>query len=293
MLQSQFYIRLILIIAIGVLYVKAYMNMAQRNSKETESKRHILLKVLGGFWVIMGVIMSITGCYYITQITFPLETIGPYISHNMIVRSTDQTLYWGYATIPQFQCFSMITSAFECFALSVYCFLYKSSNSKWYTKIGKVLFCILFYMFYASATDFHFFDIHEWTAPVLFSIMAFFALRNKKNKQTEEIQDIDSRDTTRTTKVANDISNFKQTCSNESTEDKYEVQHKDIIQETSNTDLSSAMPQKNITISQDNLSNQNRILSTVNSAINYCRHCGKKIDYVGNKYCKHCGKELF
>ena len=79
----------------------------------------------------------------------------------------------------------------------------------------------------------------------------------------------------------------------ESTEDKYEVQHKDIIQETSNTDLSSAMPQKNITISQDNLSNQNRILSTVNSAINYCRHCGKKIDYVGNKYCKHCGKELF
>ena len=38
-----------LVIAVGVLYVKAYMNMAQRNSKETEPKRHILLKIFGGF----------------------------------------------------------------------------------------------------------------------------------------------------------------------------------------------------------------------------------------------------
>lgn len=95
MLQSQFYIRLMLVIAVGVLYVKAYMNMAQRNSKETEPKRHILLKIFGGFWAVMGIIMSIIGCYFITQITFPLEAIGPYISPNMIVRSTDQTMYWG------------------------------------------------------------------------------------------------------------------------------------------------------------------------------------------------------
>ena len=29
-------------------------------------------------------------------------------------------------------------------------------------------------MFFASATDFHYFDFYEWTAAVLFTIMAFF-----------------------------------------------------------------------------------------------------------------------
>lgn len=283
MLQSQFYIRLMLIIAVGVLYVKAYMNMAQRNSKETEPKRHILLKIFGGFWAVMGIIMSIMGCYFITQITFPLEAIGPYISPNMIVRSTDQTMYWGYATMSQSQCLSMITSAFECFALSAYCFLYKSSSSKWYTKIGKVLFCILFYMFYASATDFHFFDIYEWTAPVLFSIMAFFALRNKNAKQTEKVQDMDtceSGETTITPEVSNDI---EQTGSNESTETKYAALHKDITQEASNADLSTEIP---------HLSNHDEVSPAIESAVKYCRHCEKKIDYADGRFCKHCGKSF-
>lgn len=292
MLQVQFYIRLVLIIVIGVLYVKAYMNMAQRNSKETEPKRHTLLKFFGVFWAIMGILMSIMGCYFITQITFPLEAIGPKISPDMIVRSTAQTMYWGYATIPQSQCFSMIHGAFECFALSAYCILYKSSKSKWYTKIGKVLFCILFYMFYISATNFHFFDIHEWTAPVLFSIMAFFALRNKNAKQTKKVQDMDtceSGETTITPEVSNDI---EQTGSNESTENKYAALHKDITQEASNADLSTEIPQNNISISQENLSNHDEVSPAIESAVKYCRHCGKKIDYAGGKFCKYCGNSF-
>ena len=295
MLQVQFYIRLVLIIVIGVLYVKAYMNMAQRNSKETEPKRHTLLKFFGVFLVIMGILMSIMGCYFITQITFPLEAIGPKISPDMIVRSTAQTMYWGYATIPQSQCFSMIHGAFECFALSAYCILYKSSKSKWYTKIGKVLFCILFYMFYISATNFHFFDIHEWTAPALFFIMAFSALRNKK-RQTEEVQDIDIPEISITQEVANenqhDTPNFKLTGLNESTKDKCAVLSEDINQNIPNKDSCPVMPRNNADISMETLSNKDRVSSTIDSAVKYCRHCGKKIDYAGGKFCKYCGNSF-
>ena len=27
--------------------------------------------------------------------------------------------------------------------------------------------------------------------------------------------------------------------------------------------------------------------------INFCRHCGRMLDYQIDKYCKHCGKQLF
>lgn len=180
MLQNQFYIRLILLIAVGVLFVTAFMNMAKRNSKEIEPERHVVLKIFGAVFAIIGVIMGVIGVYLVSQITYPQEAIGPDISQNMIFRHLSQKMYWGYATMPQLQCINMITNLFGCFALSAYCFLYRSSHSKWYAKIGKIVFCVLFYMFYFSATDFHYFDFYEWMAPVLFAIMTFFALRNKK-----------------------------------------------------------------------------------------------------------------
>lgn len=176
-----------LLIAVGIVYVKAYMNMAKRNSKEIKPERHLILKILGSFCAIMAVIMGCMGVYMITQISFPQEAIGPRISSDMIIRSSDKTMYWGYATFPQSQCISVISRAFEFLALSAYCFLFKSSRSKWYGKLGKIIFCILFYIFFASATDIHYFDLYEWTAPVLFAIMAFFALRNKQEEKTEPI----------------------------------------------------------------------------------------------------------
>ena len=30
----------------------------------------------------------------------------------------------------------------------------------------------------------------------------------------------------------------------------------------------------------------------IESAVKYCRHCGKKIDYAGGRFCKHCGKSF-
>lgn len=318
MLQDQFYMRLMLLIAVGIVYVKAYMNMAKRNSKENEPERHLILKILGGFWAVMAVIMGCMGVYMITQISFPQEAIGPFISPNMIVRSSYQTMYWGYATFPQSQCLSVISGVFEFLALSAYCFLFKSSRSKWYGKLGKIVFCILFYMFFASATDFHYFDLYEWTAPVLFAIMAFFALRNKQEESTESIVIENKKECFDTAPISIEENNDR--TSNVEDDSKYMPRidvEQDVLsksdedlQEIKNNQLPESIAVEKTSVNEEeqvdsSIENEDTakiqdienpaILEQVNSeqVIKFCRHCGGKLDYQSDKFCKHCGKQLY
>ncbi len=309
MLQDQFYMRLILLIAVGIVYVKAFMNMAKRNSKETKPERHPILKVLGFMAASLGVLMGVGGVYLITQITFPQEAIGPYISPNMIVRPSYKTMYWGYATMAQSQSISLISGLFEGFALSAYCFLYKSSHSKWYTKIGKVIFCILFFMLYASATDFHYFDLYEWTAPVLFAIMAFFALRNNKDHAIgENIVSVslesdepkcslgDEEDNSRYMPVVAPEIEPSQTTTKDNDNDVQEVPIKlqDEAIHVPEANLTSHSEHEPKNTDDDSSREEQESMSSSYSLqnINFCRHCGEKLDYISDKYCKHCGKPL-
>lgn len=63
------------------------------------------------------------------------------------------------------------------------------------------------------------------------------------------------------------------------------------------------MPEANLTsnseheskITDDNSSREEQESmpsSTAIQNINFCRHCGKKLDYLSGKYCKYCGKPL-
>lgn len=307
MLQGDFYTRLILLIVVGIIYVRAYMNMAKRNSKETEPERHTALKILGGFWAIMGLLMGALGVYAITQITFPTETIGPYFSDNMIYRTSDQTLYWGYPTMAQSQCINWIAGAFGDFALAAYCFLFRSSHSKWYIKVGKVAFCILFFMFYISATNFHYFDIYEWIAPVLFTVMAVLALRNKKEQKTYDIPNTDSHENLSATvsEVNKDDSSYMPPMTNEiesvqdttTRNDKNEpevlqAEQCDIKPNSSEEGSTPETTDNELVMTSDSLSEQDIASPIPTPTIKFCRHCGGKLDYISDKYCKHCGKPL-
>ena len=318
MLQDQFYMRLMLLFAVGTVYVKAYMNMAKRNSKESEPERHLILKILGGFWAVMAVIMGCMGVYMITQISFPQEAIGPFISPNMIVRPSHQTMHWGYATLPQSECISVISGVFEFLALSAYCFLFKSSHSKWYGKLGKIVFCILFCMFFASATDFHYFDLYEWTAPVLFAIMAFFALRNKQYESTESIVVENKKESLDTAPIHISDNNYntsnieddskymprmdvEQDVLMKSDEDLHEIENNPQSEAIAAEESSvNKMEQVNLlSVNKDTTNSQSvenpAALEQVNTeqVIKFCRHCGGMLDYQIDKYCKHCGKQLF
>ena len=306
-----------LLFAVGIVYVKAYMNMAKRNSKESEPERHLILKILGSFCAVMAVIMGCMGVYMITQISFPQEAIGPRISSDMIIRSSDKTMYWGYATFPQSQCISVISGAFEFLALSAYCFLFKSSRSKWYGKLGKIVFCILFYIFFASATDFHYFDLYEWTAPVLFAIMAFLALRNKQEEKTKPIVEKNKKESLDTAPIHEDNNDntsnveydskympqmdVKQDVLTKSDEDLREIENNQQPESIAVEEPSvNKVEQVDSSIKNDDATKKQSVenpaaLEQVNTEeiIKFCRHCGVKLDYQSDKYCKHCGKQLF
>lgn len=310
MLQDQFYMRLMLHMILGIVYIFAYINMAKRNSKEVEPERHLILKITGSIFAVFGVLWGIFGIYCITQMTFPEQANGPYISPNMIIRSSYETMYWGYATFEQSQCISMIGGFFEGFALSAYCFMFKSSHSKWYTKIGKIVFCILFYMFYASATDFHYFDLYEWTSPVLFAIMAFFAFRNKNQEEvvvdeatghTSEVFELIEPSIT-----TNDDSKYMPSMI-EKVSETNENEHNSLTQtelidsvesqntaeeETVNLNVSDVIEPESEITPTDATAPQEPI-SRAQHEIKFCRHCGGRIDYQSDKFCKHCGKKLY
>lgn len=310
MLQDQFYMRLMLHMILGIVYIFAYINMAKRNSKEVEPERHLILKIIGSIFAVFGVLLGVFGIYCITQMTYPEQANGPYISPNMIIRSPYETMYWGYATFEQSQCISMIGGFFEGFALSAYCFMFKSSHSKWYTKIGKIVFCILFYGFYASATDFHYFDLYEWTAPVLFAIMAFFAFRNKNQEEvvvdeatghaSEVFELIEPPITT------NDDSKYMPSMI-EKVSETNENEHNSLTQtelidsvesqntaeeETENLNVSDVIEPESEITPTDATAPQEPI-SRAQHEIKFCRHCGGRIDYQSDKFCKHCGKKLY
>ena len=304
--QNQFYMRLMLIIAAGIVYVYAYMNMAKRNDKETPQKRHLVLKILGIIFAFIGILSGIMGLYFFSQIIFPQEAIEPYISPNMIVRPSYQTMYWGYPTMEQSQCLSLVSSAFEGLALSAYCLHFKSSNSKWYNKIGKIVFCVFYYLFYASATNFHYFDFYEWIAPALFLIMTFFAFQEKSEKAIKIIPKansitINSSDTlsnidqsTHIPSQINEIDIIKDANSDDS-KDKLPKEfdkERNLVQEPSLEDSDIESSTFGTIMKPNSMSEKERNTHNPNHTIQYCRYCGGKVNYQSDKYCKHCGKLL-
>ena len=173
-------------------------------------------------------------------------------------------------------------------------------------------------MFFASATDFHYFDLYEWTAPVLFAIMAFFALRNKQEESTESIVIENKKECFDTAPISIEENNdrtpnveddskymprmdVEQDVLMKSDEDLHESennpQSEAIAAEESSVDkeeqVNSSIVNKDTTNSQsvENLA----ALEQVNTeqVINFCRHCGRMLDCQIDKYCKHCGKQLF
>lgn len=185
MLQDQFISRLLLIVVFGVAYIYTMMRMASCNSVETSPQKHIILKILGGINVLLGVLCLAMGIFWLTQVQYPEQTIDFSYSANQIVRASDKHVMWGYPTFEQSSAIIGITNVFSCLAWATYCFFYKKSERKWWKKILRFFYGLLMYVFYCSATNFHYFDATEMVAPGLFCLLAGYALikANKLNEQ--------------------------------------------------------------------------------------------------------------
>lgn len=305
MLKEHFFIRIMLTIVLGIFYVLAFMNMAKRNSIETVPQKHTKLKVLGAFFALTGILIGILSVYLITQVHYPEEAIGPndFSSHE-IIRPSDKTMYWGYPTTTQNQSISFVSNVFLCFGLAAYFFLFKSSNTNWWKKVFKILFFILFSMFYFSATNLHYFDIYELINPGMFAIMAFFVLRNKQEGKVKEIPVIitDQEEDIKREKIVNEP--------DDSTYMPKAIPDYGTPSSINETDAQlpdmTSIEQDHITIdaeieqepcSEENIQEpmeEQKSEPEADTVINFCRYCGKKVDYNSNaKFCKHCGKQLY
>ena len=199
MLEHQFYWRLIFIVIFGTILVSTMMSFAKHNSVEELPQRRIVLKVLGGLFLILAVLNGVSSILNLMNLTHPDEMVGPYIHRNMIVRHTSVPLIWGYATIEQERVFTDVNNFFMFLSLAAYLFCFRKSPSAWWKKLLKVFYVILLFTFFCSSTNFHFFDRYEW-AGVAFVVMLVglrwrmeYGIEDKKKeeKNKKEIIDVD------------------------------------------------------------------------------------------------------
>lgn len=198
MLEHQFYYRLILIVILGTCLVSTMISFAKHNSVEEMPKKRIGLKFLGALFLALAVLIGTLSIIVLVNLTYPTEMIGPYIHRNMIVRHTSVPLIWGYTTTEQESVISAINCFFMFLSLAAYLFCFRKSPSACWKKLLKVFYVILLFTFFCSSTNFHFFDIYEWSAGVAFVVMLVglrwrmeYGIKDKKKEEKNKKEIID------------------------------------------------------------------------------------------------------
>ena len=181
MLEGQFYLRLLLIAIIGITFVFTMAYLGKRNPREENNEKHLVAKTLGGVFLFFSVIGGIMGIIFLSSVKFPTMMIEPPIHSNMIVRSPNVDLLWGYPTKTQLDVITSITNAFMFLALAAYCFCFKRSASIWWKKTLKVIYILILYTISYSVTDFHYFDQYEIVPVVILIVMLSLCWINKKS----------------------------------------------------------------------------------------------------------------
>lgn len=282
------------------MFAYALAKMAQYNNQEQQPQKHIVMNVVGWIFVGLSGIVLISCIVSLFNVDFPPEIIGPFISPNMIVRPTSATLYWGYPTLIQNSILSSASGVFAFLGFGGYFLLFKSSHSSWWEKIVKFFTVILLYTFMASATNFHYFDIWEFIAPILFVVLLLIIVNRKpQSKKSSPIVEsqiipettIESQDNF-TKNVIEDYSPNSSTIEGtESVENKPKgtdyFDEQISIQYTNTIQIDT--PQKknleNIEYSNDG------VTKVIENDIRFCKHCGKRIE-TDSIFCKYCGKNI-
>lgn len=282
------------------------LKMATYKSCETTKQKHRLLKVLGVIFLWVSVGSAFSSIHLLTQIDYPTEAIS--FSYTASVRPPTSTIVWGYPTSFQSKIIMLFNNIFVGLGMAAYCFCFKSSNTTRLKKILKFLGGALLVGLFASATDFHYFDLEEWVIPVLFGIMVYLISKSSKETVVPNIQpqQVSSEvDAPIEPKTEVEDRQYMPKVNNESI--KKTIDDEDLTQNvlTIESQVVETSEQQSSAVAEDNSQNmsccntENRTAETheqkennINTTIKFCRHCGVRIDYDSDKYCKYCGKQL-
>lgn len=278
MFEGQFYIRLILNVIVGIMFAYALYKMAKHNNQETMPLSHKAMHVFG--WIFIGVsVLCLCICiYYLTLVDFPQQLRGPFIGPNAIIRSASAVFYWGYPTLIQNSTLTMALAAFDFLGIGAYFLYFKSSHSKLWKKILKFFVILLLYASMASATNFHYFDFPEFVSPILFFII-WIAIVTSKDKTTQNDGiDIES-------VKEEQLNNLGGFFSGMSVEDSAVCLSS---VEASNENLSTIVDKAT---PYPPLGEEKEDTVLTQPEMQFCRHCGKKIE-TDSSFCKYCGGKI-
>mgnify|MGYP003298184693 CR=1 FL=1 len=176
MLEHQFYIRVVLNVILGVILAYSFYRMAVQKNREVVPKKHIVIKIIGGIFALLCCFWMVLFVISLRQIDFPISMNQPFIGSTTIVRTADTLLIWGQPTYIQNMALVQSTGIFISLGIAAYCFMFKSSCSKWYSKLGKFFLGVVLYTLYASSTDFHYFDFWELLPTCLFLAISIYVI---------------------------------------------------------------------------------------------------------------------
>lgn len=179
MLEHQFYVRVVLNVILGVIFAYSLYRMAVYKNREVAPKKHFAIKIVGGIFALLCCFEIVLFVIYLRQIDFPISMNEPFIDPNAIIRSADKLLIWGQATYIQNMALTQSVGIFTSLGIAAYCFMFKSSFSKWYSKLGKFFLGAVLYALYASSTDFHYFDFWELVPIGLFLVVSIYVISRK------------------------------------------------------------------------------------------------------------------
>ena len=270
MTEEQFYIRLILNVIVGIMFAYALYKMAKHNNQETTPMPHKVMHVIGWIFIGLSVLCLCTCIYNLTLVDFPQQLIGPFFGPNTIIRSSSAVFYWGYPTLIQNSTLTMAMGTFDVLGIGAYFLYFKSSHSKWWKKVLKFFVVLLLYAFMASATNFHYFDFPEFVAPILFVILWLIIVNRKDKPITSVRKDINTVKKEQLDTLVESFSGDRDEC----------LKSSDTSFENPKT-IDSFIPFMN--------DKEKAILT--HPAMQFCRHCGKKVE-IDSTFCKYCGGKI-
>lgn len=285
MFEDQFYTRFVLNIFVGIMFVVALFKMARYNNQEVRPTKHVVMKIFGWLFIALCAISLTGSIVFLSQMEYPDELIGAFTGPNTIVRNSYTAFQWGYPTMIQGYSLTLILNTFEMLGLGLYFLFFKSSKSKWWTKIFKFFSVLFLFIFMVNATNFHYFDGWEFISPVLF-IIIWIIIMNKKPKKKKETIPVQGH----TSNLSNE--SILPTAPSSISENTIEPLKENLHNKETNKISEKIYPIKTQHRESRVYGDKEKLNSVETfSPLKFCRHCGKQIDDE-SKFCRHCGKSL-
>lgn len=308
MLINQFYTRLILNIIVGIMFVYALVKVAKHNiTKIDQAPKRSANKAFGWLFLIIATMSLLSCLFLVRQLDFPKTIIEQHLTSNSIIRPSSKVLYWGYPTRVQFSILSSVLSIFSLLGLSGYFFLYRKSNDVWWVVAIRIIACLLLLVFMYSATDFHYFDIYEFIAPILFFVLWFILVKGKISSRKQYPSSESIAPCSNPVEKVSEENQLDNEIENGCISNYIELDNSDYpiyteIEDSPSINIEEEKKEDGKEETDDvdnNDENKDAALKVQDQSINhihkngmiFCPHCGNKIE-VNSIFCMYCGSRL-